>query len=186
MSVVLIAGAVAIGIQLLYSSASFITGAYNVTPEDPPHFTPKQVQALPRDTTQWVLPTGRIRDRMPPDPWNHTHTFQPNPATAIINPDAILPAGFAEAYQKRLNDGINTRLSSWGEGPQWLLDPNLRIGRYPALRVANQPAFITPDPCTLNNHHPSQTALPRSQTGLLSQRSVQTRWAGQRPLDLAS
>jgi len=141
----LVVGAVAVASSVGYSILPY-SFKLDMAPEDePPHMTRAEQAKVPRKTTRFTLPSRLpVLERFRPDPFNHTNNPQHNTQAARIHKDAILPAGFDDAYGKRLYDGTKNALCTWGDSHTWLLDPNLRVVATPALRIPLRTLDVTP------------------------------------------
>lgn len=157
--------------QLLYSSLPYFAPAPpgpNAQGDD--LLTPAE-KANPPRVARKVLPSGVMLDKFRRDGYTTVY-HDPNPTIASINPDAVLPPNFNEAYRQRISDAMMVRVPGAG-GPMSQLDPNLRIGRYQAPQVYLLHADLRPKrvwkPSSVLQRGPSLGAPCQGPTGFKQQ-----------------
>jgi len=134
------------GIQLVYSSALYAGGVVMKQPDDqqPAPLTPAEKRSLPR-VSRTNLPSVAMINKFPIDVRN-TFYPEPNPVAKYVNTEAILPAGYYDAYLKRYSDGHFVNYPGRNQRA-WMFDPNLNVGQFQAPLQRLPSVDITPQPC---------------------------------------
>lgn len=139
-----VVAALAAGVQLAYSSASYAAGIVLSPPtkDEPPPLTPEQRKNIPR-VNKRILPQTAMYQKFRKD-YSNTTYVEPNPAAKIINTEATLPPSFYDAYSDRIS---RMTLVVTPSCVYSRLDPNLKVAQYISPRVQYLSSNITAQQC---------------------------------------